>query len=191
MTGEEDADMARSLMVLTFTAAVALVQSGCTTAPPAPPGELLFDAHTGCGQRNHFILIDDPFGGPEQAGKGTAGAKGLQKMVLLNGEGFFAMPADPEGQAVVIRLAVKGKRDLRVLLVAGDQHASYRPTLPAEGTWCDIELPLARARRIHAGRKIVDITIWQQDTSDAAVLYVQKGWLASWSEAQKRRTAEP
>ncbi len=56
--------MARYLMVLTFAAAMASLQSGCATAPPEPAGELLFDAHTGCGQRNHFVLVDDPFGGP-------------------------------------------------------------------------------------------------------------------------------
>ena len=145
-----------------------------------PAGEgLLFDALTGCKERSHFLLIDDPFGGSARAGQGTRGARGRQKMVLLNADGFFAMPADRAGKAVVIRLAVKGKRDLHILLVAGGGgSAGYRRTLPAEGRWCDVELPLARAGRIDAGARIVDITIWQQDTAPSAVLYVQKAWLA-------------
>lgn len=139
---------------------------------------LLFDARTGAGQRNHFVLVDDPFGGSEPAGRGTGGAGGLQKMVLLSEDGFFAMPADREEFEVVVRLAVVGGKDVRVMLVAGEkEYASYHRTLPAAGGWCDLELPLAKARRIADGSRIHDITIWQKDTSPDAVLYVQKAWL--------------
>ncbi len=174
-------------LLTALLAALGCGQQPTTTGQPAragAAGALLFDALTGCQERSHFVLIDDPFGGREKAGRGTRGAGGLQKMVLLNDRGFFAMPPDREGKAVVIRLAVRGRRELRILLVAGgSQSADYRRTLPAEGRWCDVELPLLEARRVPSGAKIVDITIWQQDTAPQAVLYVQKAWLIGGSPA--------
>ena len=165
----------------TVLLAVAFLAAGCAqpTAPamPAPTGELLFDAHTGCTGRGHFTLVADPFGGPSKAGRGDAGAKGRQKMVFLNDQGFFAMPADPGERAVVIRLAVKGAREVRVMLVAGEEHGTYLRTLDAEGKWIDLKLPLAEARAISPGAKVVDITIWQMDTAKDNVLYVQGAWM--------------
>jgi len=158
--------------ILTVIAGALL--AGCGTGDC----RLLLDARAGCSGRNHFVLVDDPFGGSEQAGRGTGGANGLQKMVLLSERGFFAMPSDREAWEVVIRLAVKGERGVRVMLVAGEKgHASYHRTLDAAGRWCDLQLPLTGTRRIPEGARIHDITIWQKDTGPDAVLYVQKARL--------------
>ena len=168
-------------MTSTVLLAAAFVSVGCAQPPapamPAPAGELLFDARTGCTGRSHFTLVADPFGGREKTGRGDAGAKGRQKMVFLDDDGFFAMPADPGDRAVVVRLAVKGARDLRVMLVAGEEHGTYLRRLQAEGKWVDLRLPLSEARAISAGAKVVDITIWQMDTGKGNALYVQKAWL--------------
>ncbi len=147
---------------------------GCGMGEETP----LFDARSGTTQRNHFVLVNDPFGGPEQAGRGTKGTDGLQTMALLNEDGFFAMPSDREEFEVVLRLGVRGERDVRIVLVAsGAEYASYRRTLPGVGRWCDLTLPLTEASRIADGSVIHGITVWQRDTSSAGRLYVQKGWV--------------
>ena len=172
--------MTRHIAIAVLLAA-AFASAGCTPPAeqimPAPAGELLFDTQTGCTERSHFTLVADPFGGRAKVARGDAGTRGRQKMVLLNDRGFFAMPAQPADKAVVLRLAVQGARDVRVMLVAGAEHGSYLRTLAAEKEWIDLELPLAEARAISPGAKVVDITVWQMDTGKGNALYVQGAWL--------------
>jgi hypothetical protein len=145
-----------------------------------PHAALLFDATGGATQRNHFELVADPFGGRDMVGRGTWGAHGGQKMVLLNDAGFFPMPANADAWSVMIRLALQGQRDLRFVLVgAGGRGVGYRRSVPAEGKWCNVALPLSEAAgRIRRGVNVVDITVMQSDPSERAVLYVHSAVLA-------------
>ena len=169
--------------IVTLCLAGAALLAGCGSAADPwadrPGAVLLFDATRGATQRNHFEPVRDPYGGRAKVGRGTWGAQGGQKMVLLNDAGFFAMPADAAGHSVIIRLALRGQRDLRFVLVGeGGKGITYRRTVPAEGRWCDIELPLSEAAgRITPGEKVVDITVMQFDPSEQAVLYVHSAVL--------------
>jgi len=177
--------MVRSFAGLCLSGVTTAMLVGChgVTRPPAleVPGAkttFLFDAVEGATRRLHFEAVPDPFGGPGTVARGTAGLHGGQKLVFLNDRGFFAMPADATGRSVVIRMAVRGQRSVRIALVAKGKGFSYRATLPAEGKWCDVEVPLSSAgNRVPAGAKIVDVTLFGSDPSPGAALYVHSAVL--------------
>jgi len=173
-----------AMIAMCAVGAAALVGCGraASTASWAdrPKAVLLFDAMGGATERFHFSQVPDPYGGSDTVGKGTWGAQGGQKMTTLNKAGFFAMPADARNYSVIVRLALRGKRDLRFVLVddAG-KGVSYRRTAPEEDRWCEIELPLSQAvGRIKPGRKVVDITVMASDPSEDARLYIHSAVLA-------------
>ena len=156
-----------------IVAVLAGLLSGC-----AAHETLLFDVNHGTTARPHCTVVDDPFGGTGKVVVGEPVGKNANKTTFINGKGFFAIPAEWEG-SVFIRLAVRGSRKLKVQMVAkGRRPKSYYPELPAEGKWCEVELPLAGTeKRIAAGAKVNDITVWHLDKSEGTVLYIQSARL--------------
>jgi len=135
---------------------------------------LLFDVNHGTTARPHCTVVDDPFGGTGKVVVGEPVSKNANKTTFINGKGFFAIP--PEwGGSVFIRLAVRGSRKLKVQMVAkGRRPKSYYPELPAEGKWCEVELPIRNVSdRARPGDKVVDFSIWQLDGGKEGALYVR------------------
>ncbi len=135
---------------------------------------LLFDVNHGTTARPHCTVVDDPFGGTGKVVVGEPVGKNANKTTFINGKGFFAIP--PEwGGSVFIRLAVRGSRKLKVQMVAkGRRPKSYYPELPAEGKWCEVELPIRNVSdRARPGDKVVDFSIWQLDGGKEGALYVR------------------
>jgi len=152
-----------------IVAVLAGLLSGC-----AAHETLLFDVNHGTTARPHCTVVDDPFGGTGKVVVGEPVGKNANKTTFINGKGFFAIPAEWEG-SVFIRLAVRGSRKLKVQMVAkGRRPKSYYPELPAEGKWCEVELPIRNVSdRARPGDKVVDFSIWQLDGGKQGALYVR------------------
>jgi len=138
----------------------------------------LFDAQGGTTSRPHCHTVDDPFGGTGKVITGEVVEKDYNKTTFLNGKGFFVVPPGWKG-SVVLRVAVRAERKLRVALVSeSGPLKSYYPELPAEGKWCEVVLPLRElSAKIKAGEKIVDISVWQLGGGKAGGLYVDHALL--------------
>lgn len=139
---------------------------------------LLLDHRSGTTGRPHCTTVRDPFGGAGLVITGEFIGDGHNKTTFLNKDGFFVVPPEWRG-SVVLRIAVRGSRKLRIALVSErGKLKSYRPELPAEGRWCEVVLPLRHiSSTIRPGEKIVDITIWQVESDKEGALYVDRALL--------------
>jgi len=160
--------------------AAGVLLAGCWLAPgggarPAAGDQLLVDAAGGGTSRIHCRNVPDPFGGGGQVIAGELVEKDMHKTTFLHKEGFFAIPA--LGRAdLVVRLAVKGERKVRIALVndQGTVKSFYRE-LPEENRWITLRLPLEDVlAKLPAGEKIVDLCIWQLGGGKPAGLYVDR-----------------
>jgi len=154
---------------LLIAALLAGLPAGC-----ASRGTPLFDAHSGTTARPHCTVVDDPFGGPGEVVTGEPVGKNANKTTFINDKGFFAIPPEWEG-VVFVRLGVRGSRRIKVQMVAkGRRPKSYYFELPAEGKWCEVELPIRNlSDRAKPGDKVVDFSIWQLDGGRNGALYVR------------------
>ena len=157
------------------TATAAPAASAPTPAADGGQTTVLFDAAKDATAGAHRAVVPDPFGGQGDVLAGVLGHHQEQQLVLVNGQGFFTVPADRKGCSVVFRLAVTGPRGVRIVFSTSGQSVSYSTTVPDEGKWCDVSVPLSTvADRLGAGNKVFDITLFQKDLSGKARLYLQR-----------------
>jgi hypothetical protein len=160
--------------------AAGVLLAGCWLAPgggarPEAGDRLLIDAGGGGTSRVHCRNVPDPFGGGGQVIAGELVEKDMHKTTLLHAAGFFAVPGGGRAD-LVVRLAVKGERKVRIGLVndQGTVKSFYRE-LPEENQWIALRLPLEDVLgKLPAGEKIVDISIWQLGGGKSAALYVDR-----------------
>jgi hypothetical protein len=164
-----------------------------TRTASAPAGRLLFDAERGFTWRNHFKIVAEPFGGRGKVYRARAGSDGRLKLTIVNKKGFFSVPPGADRWEVLLRLAVRGGRKLKVAVVGqGGRVVQCRLTAAAEGRWCTVRLPLGRAAgRIPAGTKVVDVTIWQQDGDRRPAMFVRSARLVRRASAETRPASGP
>lgn len=149
-------------------------QSSAALSRPTTRTTLLFDASHGATSRRHFEAVPDPFANQGLVARGTRGTPNEQKLVFLNDQGFFALPADRSQKAIVFRIAVTGPRGVRIVFCSKDKTLSYHTTLPAEAMWCDVRVPLqAIADGLGPNAMVMDVTIFQKEISDHAALFLQ------------------
>jgi hypothetical protein len=165
----------KKLMVVLFafcmTAAVMAAD-----APKAEPGAKKADAadakvlyEASASEK----AVADPFGGDGKAIKAGRGHHEEQQLVL-SGKEFFKVPAAAEraNQTLVFRIAVNGPKSVRIVFTANDKSGSQTVTLPDEGKWCDVEIPMAAiGERLGDGAGVVDISLFQKDQPGTGSLF--------------------